>query len=179
MKFEAQNTSESKMYEIFQELGITDFTVQEHVAVFTMEEVEKYGLMGDGLNLKNILIKEKKTGRYFLVILDDSRRIDMKHFKGITGWKQTSFASSDELFELTGMISGAVTPLALFNDIDKRITVVLGKEIVDAPDEETMGFHPCRNTATIFIKKHDFMKFLEYTGNEVVLEESYPPIDGE
>lgn len=170
MQYEPKNEHEAKLYAIFADLNITDFTVQEHPAVFTMEEIERYGLAGDGLNLKNILIREKKTGRYFLVILDDSRRIDMKHFKEITGWKQVSFASDEELFELTGMISGAVTPLALFNDTDKKIIVVLGKEIVDAPDEESLGFHPCRNTATLSLSKIDFMKFMAHIGNEVIFE---------
>ena len=173
MKYEPQNANEAKMYEIFAELGIEDYEVRNHVAVRTIEEVDLHGLSMEGLNLKNLLIYDKKLDKYFLVIVEEHRRLDMKHFKEITGWKKTKFAEDEEVVEILKLDSG-LTPLALFNDTEKRITVVLGKEIIDAPSDEIVGFHPCRNNGTLLMKKADFIKFLDYVGNDVIEETYYP-----
>ena len=67
---------------------------------------------------------------------------------------------------------GSVSPFGLLSDKDHRITVVLEKLITEAADEELVNFHPNRNTATLSMKKKDFLKFLEYMGTEVIFEES-------
>ena len=166
----AQNHNEARLYEIFSDLGIEDFTVYEHKAVYTMDDINTFNIEYPGLDLKNLLIREKKTGRFFLLVVDGSRRVDMKHFKEVTGWKQVSFASDEELFELTGMIPGSVTPLALFNDTEHKIIVVLGNEITVADESALICFHPCRNTATLVFKKCDFIKFLRHIGCEIIFE---------
>lgn len=166
------NTSEAKLYEIFDALRITDYTVREHAAVFTIDEVEAHGLSAEGFNSKNLLIREKKSNRFFLVILEEHVRMDLKHFKEVTGWRQVRFANEEELWELLKLTPGSVTPLSLFHDEEKRITVVLGKDLAEAADEEPVHFHPCRNTATLTMRKHDFMKFLEFAGNEIIMEKT-------
>ena len=124
----------------------------------------------EGLNLKNLFLKEKKTGRFFLLILDDHRQTDLKYFKEVTGWKQVSFAKEEELMDVLGLLPGSVTPLALFNDKDKRVVVVIGKEISEAEDSEKVSFHPCRNDATLTMTKGDFLKFLSYVENTTIFE---------
>jgi len=163
--------NESKIYEIFKALNIVEYQVREHVAIFSTEDSDRYGLAMEGLNLKNLLIREKKTETFFLVIIDEHTQMDMKHFKEVTGWKKVRFADENELWELLHLSPGAVTPLALFNDIEHRIKVVLGKDIVIAPEDEKISFHPCRNTATLTMRKGDFLKFLEYMGNDIILEQ--------
>ncbi len=36
--------------------------------------------------------------------------------------------------------------------------------------EEKVNFHPNRNTATLSVKKEDFLKFLAYTKNKIIWE---------
>lgn len=162
--------NEARMYEIFETLNIQDYQVHEHVAIFSTEDSDRYGLAMEGLNLKNLLIKEKKMDGYYLVIIDEHTHMDLKHFKEVTGWGKVRFASKEELWETLQLTPGSVTPLALFNDTEHKIKVVLGKDIVIAPDDEKISFHPCRNTATITLRKADFLKYLDHVGNEVILE---------
>ena len=162
--------NESKMYEIFNELQITNYEVVEHQVVTSIDEVDEYDLSIADLNVKNLLLKEKKSDKYYLVIIDEHKKLDTKHFKEVTGWKKVQFSNDEQLMEVLGLPPRSVTPLSLFNDVDKKITVVLGKDIVDASDDKTIGHHPCRNNATLLMTKGDFMKFLDYMGNEVILE---------
>ena len=164
------DTNEKRLYEILDELNITDFEVHEHEALFSVFQEGAEDLLFPGINLKNLLIKDKKADHYYLVVLEDHRRMDQKHFKQLTGWGKNRFAFPEELWDLMKLKPGSVTPYGLFNDTEKKITVVLGNEIVSAGDEEVLNLHPCRNTATISIRKRDFMKILDYFGNEVILE---------
>lgn len=162
--------NEARLYEIFEEIGITEYSVFEHPAITSVEEADALDLMMGGLNLKNLLIREKKAGRFYMVIIDVHRRMDLKHFKEVTGWGKVNFASPEEMWDLLQVIPGAVTPLAVFNDTEKMITVVLGNEFAAAPEDEIVSFHPCRNTATLSMKHGDFRKFLEHMGCQVICE---------
>ena len=163
--------NEKRFFEILDELNIREYEVHEHVALFSAKQEEAQDCMFPGLNVKNLLMKDKKTGRYYMIILDDMRRMEAKHFKEVTGWTKTRFANEEEMWDLLKLKPGSVTPYALFNDVDKQITVVLGNEIVTAWEDTNINFHPCRNTATISIRKKDVMRILEYMGNKIILEE--------
>lgn len=163
-------SSEEKLYAVFAELGIEEYQVHEHGAVFTVEEARNEGLNLEGLNLKNLLVKDKKTGEFYLLILDEHRRMDEKHFREVTGWNKIRFASREELWELLALKPGSVTPYGLINDARQRVAVVLDAAIAEAGAEESVNFHPNRNTATLSMKKSDFLKFLAYTGNRIICE---------
>ena len=161
---------ENKLYEIFNEIGITDYTVKYHESILTIEQADEFGLAMEGLNLKNLFLREKKTSRFFLIIIDDHRQTDLKYFKEVAGWRQVSFAKAEELMVILGVGAGTVTPLALFHDEKKCVVVVLGREISEASDLEKVSFHPCRNDATLTMTKRDFLKFLTHMGNTVIFE---------
>ncbi len=163
--------SEERLYQIFADLDITEYQVHEHQAVFTSQEAKEAGLTMPGLNLKNLLVKDKKDGRFFLVILEEHRQMDGKHFKQITGWRQIRFAHAEELMEVLALSPGAVSPFGLIHDKEKQITVVLDKQIGLAAADVLVHFHPNRNTATVSLTKGDFMKFLAFTGHSVIFEE--------
>lgn len=162
---------EEKLYDLFDEIGITQYTVREHQAVFTSQEAEEAGLDMPGLNLKNLLIKDKKDGRFYLVILDEHRKMERSHFKALTGWSsKVTFAGEAELWSLLRLTPGSVSPFGLIFDTEKRVTVVLDRTITFAPEEELVNFHPNRNTATLGLTKGDFLHFLRHMGNSVIFE---------
>lgn len=163
---------EGKLYEIFEELQIKDYEVHEHEAIFSTQEAEDAGLILPGLNLKNLLIKDKKTEHFYMIILEDHRHMDAKHFKGVTGWGKIRFANTEEMWQLLRLTPGSVSPFGLISDTEHRITVVLEKLITQAPEEELVNFHPNRNTATLSMKKKDFLTFLEHMGCEIIFEEA-------
>ena len=162
---------EAELYAVFQKIGITEYRVHEHKAIFSTREAEEEGLTMPGLNLKNLLIKDKKTEHFYMIVLEDHRQMDAKHFKTLTGWGKIRFANEEEMWDLLRLTPGAVSPFGLLNDKDHRVTVVLERLITRAPDEELVNFHPNRNTATLSLRKADFLKFLDYMGTEIIFEE--------
>ena len=49
--------------------------------------------------------------------------------------------------------AGAVSPLGLVHDPEKKVTLVIDRAL---RGYEYLGFHPCENTATVVLRGEDF-----------------------
>lgn len=161
---------EKKVYEVLDKLGI-EYVVHYHEAFFSAEDAEKEGYHQPGLNLKNLLVREKKRDEHYLVIIKDDARLDFKKYKELTGWSsKMTFAGDDDLMKYLGVHPGSCSVFGLINDKDKHLVVVLDKFVTSADMEENISFHPNINTATVTMKVKDLYTFLDWAGNKVVKE---------
>ncbi|UCC40534.1 MAG: prolyl-tRNA synthetase associated domain-containing protein [Candidatus Aminicenantes bacterium] len=153
--------NEQKVYEALEKLGIS-YVRHEHPPVFTVEEAEQHWENITGAHCKNLFLRNKKGNRHYLVILESSKRIDLKAFNNRLGEDRLSFASPERLMRFLGLETGAVSPFGLINDAQKDVQVVIDNDLKRA---EQVNFHPNVNTATIGIGFADFEKFLSWCGN--------------
>lgn len=65
---------------------------------------------------------------------------------------------------LLGLIPGAVTPLGILNDSEKKVKLFLDEELVNGG---LIGVHPNDNTATVWLKTTDLIDIITEHGNEV------------
>ena len=143
-----------------QELGIT-FDVVEHPPVFTTEQADSYIEGMEGVRTKSMFLTNRKKTQYYLLIMDDKKRLDMDDFKVQVGADRIRMASLDSLTEKMTLPAGTVSPFGLLNNKEKDILVYFDKDIVS---EDIMTFHPNTNEKTIFIKSKDLFRFLESIG---------------
>lgn len=143
-----------------QELGIT-FDVVEHPPAFTTEQADSYIEGMEGVRTKSMFLTNRKKTQYYLLIMDDKKRLDMDDFKVQVGANRIRMASLDSLAEKMNLPAGTVSPFGLLNNEEKDIQVYFDKEIID---EERMTFHPNTNEKTIFISTQDLFKFLQDLG---------------
>ena len=143
-----------------QELGIT-FDVVEHPPVFTTEQADSYIEGREGVRTKSMFLTNRKKTQYYLLIMDDKKRLDMDDFKVQVGADRIRMASLDSLVEKMTLPAGTVSPFGLLNNEEKDILVYFDKDIVS---EDIMAFHPNTNEKTIFIKSKDLFRFLESIG---------------
>ena len=143
-----------------QELGIT-FDVVEHPPAFTTEQADSYIEGMEGVRTKSMFLTNKKKTQYYLLIMDDKKRLDMDDFKVQVGADRIRMASLDSLAKKMNLPAGTVSPFGLLNNEEKDIQVYFDKEIID---EERMTFHPNTNEKTIFISTQDLFKFLQDLG---------------
>lgn len=141
-----------------------DYVRYDHPAVYTCEEAEKYRGAMKGLASKNLLLRDEKGQRYFLVILPAKKRMDLKKFAGMVGAKKLTFAGDEILQSKLGLSTGAVSPFGLINDTNNEIKLYIDKEVDRA---NAVGFHPNVNTATLEISQSMFRKFLQAIGHEL------------
>lgn len=152
-----------KVKEYLNTLGI-QFKIVEHKPAYTTEEADKYIEGYDGVRTKTIFICNKKKTNYYMIIMDDSKRLDMNKFKEIVSEKQMKMASEEALKEKLGIEPGMVSPFGLLNNDEKDVKICMDKEIIT---EEIMTFHPNDNTKTLFITTKDLFKYLENIGYEL------------
>ena len=87
------------------ELNIS-YDMVEHPPVYTAEEADKYIEGKVGIRTKSLFLTDNKKRRYYLVFMDDDKRLDMKHFAGLIGEKHLKFASEKLLMEKLGLKPG-------------------------------------------------------------------------
>ena len=68
---------------------------------------------------------------------------------------------------IMGLIPGAVTPLGLLNDAERKVTLFLDA----ASGSGLIGVHPNGNTATGWMKTADLVKVIRNHGNAVNIVE--------
>ncbi|MDU5988123.1 prolyl-tRNA synthetase associated domain-containing protein [Anaerococcus vaginalis] len=141
-----------------------DFKIVDHPPAFTTEEADKYIEGHDGVRTKSMFLTDRKKKNFYLVILDDYKRLDMDRFKDIVGEKKVKMASENSLMEKMKLPAGTVSPFGLLNNEDHDIKFFMDKEI---SDEEIMTFHPNTNDKTLFLKTKDLYKYLDNIGYEV------------
>lgn len=141
-----------------------DFKIVDHPPATTTKLADKYIEGHDGVRTKSMFLTDRKKKNFYLVILDDYKRLDMDRFKDIVGEKKVKMASENSLMEKMKLPAGTVSPFGLLNNEDHDIKFFMDKEIVD---EEIMTFHPNINEKTLFLKTKDLFKYLDNIGYEV------------
>jgi Ala-tRNA(Pro) deacylase len=153
--------SPDELFAYLDSLGITHKTVT-HPPVFTVEEARALRGKLAGGHTKNLFLRDKKDVPYLVVAAEDAV-IELRSLHRLLGASgRFSFGSPDLMRQLLGVEPGSVTPFAVINDKDRRVTVVLAAEMMA---NEVLNFHPLVNTGTTTISREGLLKFLEATGH--------------
>lgn len=139
------------------------YEVTEHVAVYNMAELEAIELPYPERDAKNLFVRDDKKRNYYLICVMGDKRVDLKGFRKAQGTRALSFASADNLMAIMGLIPGAVTPLGLLNDEERKVTLFLDADLMG----DIIGVHPNDNTATVWMQAADLVRLVEEHGNEV------------
>ena len=143
------------------ELNIA-YEVVEHPPVFTTEDADRFIEGKEGVRTKTMFLTNKKKSNFYLVIMDEAKRLDMKLFKELVEESQIKMASEEHLHTKILLPPGTVSPFGLLNNEEHDVQVYIDEEIVP---EEIVCFHPNTNEKTLFLKTTDLFRFLEEIGN--------------
>ena len=133
------------------------FKTFEHPAVYTCEEAKQYTQGMKGIAGKNLFLKNKKSTKFYLVILPPEKRLDMNRLGEHLGEK-VKFANEDDLLRLLQLTAGAVSPFGLIYDKTHEVEVVIDKEVYASA---FVCLHPNINTETLELSREGFRKFLQ------------------
>ena len=139
--------------------------ITEHEAVYNMEELSNVELPYPDADAKNLFVRDDKKANYYLITVKGDKRVDLKEFRKNNGTRNLSFASSDDLMNIMGLIPGAVSPLGILNDTELKVKFYIDKDFMK--DEHLFGIHPNDNTATVWLNVEDLIETVKGHGNEV------------
>ena len=139
----------------------------DHDAAFTIADVERLVPLA-GARTKNLFLRDKKGTRQALVVVRADKPVDLRLLAERTGFERPSFGSPDRLRKFLGIEPGAVSLLALVNDVAHGVEVFIDRDLWS---DRAMQCHPLVNTATLALTHEGIEQFLRATGHTYRLVE--------
>lgn len=169
-------TTEEELYQFFAQHQIT-FEKYTHPPVYTVEQADFHMRDKHGARTKNLFIRAEKKEEYFLLWTFGNKRVDFKSLGKQLGIGNPRFGSPDKMLELLGVEPGSVTVLALINDSQNKVKLVIDQDLWAC---DLFQSHPLVNTATLILSKESIEKFLFLTDHtpsmiEVPEKDNTPP----
>lgn len=141
------------------DLGIS-YKRYEHKAVLTcLESTALLPKNMEGVRTKNIFLRDRKKENYILVVVEENKLIDYKELSNIMNLKSLKMADEQELKKYLDVEIGALSMLSLFNDEDKKVRLVIDKDIWY---EEAFDCQPNKLGVVFLIWKRDWLKIFDH-----------------
>lgn len=149
--------------ELLDELQKLDikYEMVDHPATKTTAEADAYIAGKIGVRTKSMFLKDKKKN-FYLVIMDDAKRMDFKEFQELTGTKRISMAHDSDIEDQLGLEAGIVSPFGIMNNTAHNLQIYFDQDML--AENIPLTFHPNINTHTIFLSAADLMKFIKAQG---------------
>jgi Ala-tRNA(Pro) deacylase len=155
------NDSAQSVFQKLTSLEIS-FEIYTHEPVMTVEESRLLGL--PEMPCKNLFLKDSKHRLWLIVALADTR-ISLKELGKKIGAPGLHFAQPELLKEHLHVDPGSVTPFGLLYDAEKQVNVILDAALFT---RESVGFHPLKNDATVYLSPQNLKKFLDASGSHYI-----------
>ncbi len=158
-------TQQEMVYKALDDLGI-EYKVIHHEPVHTIEEMDALGIFTDGELCKNLFLRNANGKTHYVVSMMKDKHPDIQQdIRSQLGCSRLSFGSDERLMKHLGLTPGAVSPFGILNDPDAEVNVVFDSELRTL--DGLVGFHPNDNTAFLWLKFSDLLKFIKSRGNDV------------
>ena len=148
---------DEKVYELLNKLNI-EYEVFKHQPLFTCEDVKMCDLKLDGLDCKNLFVRNDKKTKYYLISLPAEKQVNIKQIAQCLKEKRFSFASDTDLQNILKVQSGSVSMFNLINCIDERVKYIIDNDILK---NDKVCFHPNTNDKTIILNSKDINIILD------------------
>ena len=161
-----RNNDEKKALDFLKGHGIRH-ELFEHEPVWTVQDIEDSGLDFKALGLKTLVLRDRKAERFYFVVLNENKRLDIKSLQDRFKEKKLIFASEDNLVDLFEVLPGSLSPMALINYKKKHVLkIILDEDILSA---KHIAMHPNNNAFTVRVSLKAFKDFM----GELNLEHEY------
>ncbi|MBV8738136.1 MAG: prolyl-tRNA synthetase associated domain-containing protein [Alphaproteobacteria bacterium] len=149
-----------ELFQFLDALGIAHSTAI-HPPVFTVAEATALRGKLPGGHCKSLFLKDKR-GSFWLAVMLEERRTDLNKLAARLGAPRFSFGGSNDLYRILGVRPGSVTPFALINDREHRVTAVLDRDMLA---NSPLNYHPLANDRTTAISPDDLLRFIAACGH--------------
>lgn len=141
--------------------------ITEHKAVYSMADLADVEIRYPQYDAKNLFIRDDRKDQrsYYLITVKGEKRVNLKELRRNRGTRPLSFATPEKLKDILGLLPGAVSPLGLLNDVERKVTLLLDDDFMD--EDALIGVHPNDNTATVWLKAKDLVDMVQEHGNPV------------
>jgi len=152
-----------EVFELISAMGI-GYKYAEHAAAATMDDCAEVAKALGAVMPKNIFLCPRNQSQFFLLITRPEAKYKTSDISKQLGVSRLSFGPSEKLYEFMQTLPGAISPMGLLFDEERKVSLAIDSALKDA---ELLAFHPCVNTMSLAITGEDFYgKFLPMLGIE-------------
>lgn len=108
---------------------------------------------------KHLVLREKKgEKKYFLIVTEDEKSVDLKKLKEQLGCGKLEFAKEEDLQMLLKTYPGNVSIFHLLYETERKVNLVLDRDLLSY---QLLAFHPLYNGMSLFLGPKEILKFIE------------------
>ena len=156
---------EVRVYDYLDSLGIEYYRV-DHDSVFGDDDCLAVERVLDHVICKNIFLCNRQKTCYYMLVMPAHKRFRTSEVSHLLNSSRLSFGTPEDMLELLDVTPGSVSIMALMNDPDNRVQLVIDDELLQ---HEDYGCHPCKNTSSLRLKRTDvFDVFLKSVHHEPI-----------
>ncbi len=142
-----------KIFDILDELEIS-YANYEHAPVFTCNEAK--GVDIPWYRVKSLLLRNKKSTNYYMVVLPDSKKLNTHVIRSYFKDSKLSFVDEETMMQKIALRPWSVSPFALIHNQERDISVIFDIELL----WQRIWLHPLQNDNTVVLKMQQLEKFL-------------------
>ena len=116
---------------------------------------------------KNLFLCNRQQTQFYLLCMPADKPFKTKDLSAQIGSARLSFGSPEMMERLLGVTPGSASVLALKNDTENRVQLLLDRSTYQAA---YFGCHPCLNTGTLRMETSDLLNlYLPYVGHKAII----------
>lgn len=142
---------ERRCYDLLDSLGVSYQRI-DHERADTMEACAAVDAALGAAICKNLFLCNRQQTVFYLLMMPADKPFKTKDLSAQIGSSRLSFATAAHMEELLDITPGSVSVLGLMNDKETKVNLLVDEELLSS---DTIGCHPCVNTASLKLKTAD------------------------
>lgn len=148
---QGRSPQELACYDLLERLAIP-FTRVDHEHADTIAHCREVETYLKAHICKNLFLCNRQKTDFYLLVMAGEKPFHTKDLSKQIGTARLSFAPPEAMEALLDVTPGSATILALMNDRDHKVKLVLDSSVLKL---ERLGCHPCANTSSLSIAMSD------------------------
>lgn len=105
---------------------------------------------------KNLFLQTRNKSHSFLLLISSEKQFKTAVLSKQIQTSRLSFGKDEDLFEFLGVKPGSITPVGLYFDKERKVSVLIDKDLLE---EEYLAMHPLENNSLFKISKKDMIDY--------------------
>jgi Ala-tRNA(Pro) deacylase len=133
------------------------FELAEHSPAMSMDDLPPISEKLGAPFFRNLFLTNRQKTDFYLLLIVGDKPFRTSEVSKKLGVSRLSFGDADLLHQMLGVTPGGVNPLSLLFDPEKKIKLLIDKDIFDW---ERACMHPGVNTKSIVVAMDDFRNII-------------------
>lgn len=145
---------ERRCYDLLDALGV-EYERIDHERTDTMDACAAVDEALGAAICKNLFLCNRQQTMFYLLMMPADKPFKTKELSAQIGSSRLSFATAEHMECFLDITPGSVSVLGLMNDHDGAVTLLIDADLLTA---DSIGCHPCVNTASLKLKTVDLLQ---------------------